>query len=172
MSILKSKYFIIIAAVLAGLLVFVFMYFEPHKLFIDEKSSEVMKGEVFSLEEETAKEINASNESATSTTVPMKSQWRSREHKTSGDVLLTKDNETVYVRFEKLKTDNGPDLKVYIAKDLQDDGTPIDFVNLGDLKANIGDANYAVPKEINIADYNYVIIWCKRFSVSFADAEI
>ena len=50
-----------------------------------------------------------------------------------------------------------------------DDGPHLD---LGALKANKGDQNYAIPPGADVADYSSVSIWCARFAVSFAAAEL
>lgn len=157
--------------VLIALGIFVVVYFEPQALFIDKESNQTIQGTIITKTQPTTPGQDTT--SLPETTQPAKSQWVSREHQTSGDVFLTEDQDGKrYVRFENLSTDNGPDLKVYIAKSLKSDGEPIDFVDLGDLVANKGDANYLIPDDVKIEEYNHVVIWCKRFSVSFADAAI
>ena len=52
---------------------------------------------------------------------------------------------------------------------LFDDGQ---HTSLGGLKGNIGDQNYPIPADVNLADYRSVSIWCDRFSVSFGAAEL
>ena len=89
-------------------------------------------------------------------------------HKTSGNVQILSDSENTYIRFEDFETTNGPDLYVYLAEDLNADS----FVDLGKLKGNIGNQNYEINEEVDFSDYNYVLIWCKRFSVLFGSAEI
>ena len=50
-----------------------------------------------------------------------------------------------------------------------DDGA---YLDLGVLKANKGDQNYAIPAAAELGDYSSVSIWCARFAVSFAAAEL
>lgn len=50
-----------------------------------------------------------------------------------------------------------------------DDGA---YLDLGALKANKGDQNYVIPAGADLADYRSVSIWCARFAVSFAAAEL
>jgi len=45
-----------------------------------------------------------------------------------------------------------------------------DFVNLGELKGNLGDQNYEIPAGVDLAEFNTVEIWCERFSVGFGSA--
>jgi hypothetical protein len=100
----------------------------------------------------------------------------SYEHQTSGSASLIALAEGGFViRFEDLDTSDGPDLHVYLS--------PLDHtagmtafgrssVELGELKGNRGNQNYAVPSDIKLADYRSVVIWCKRFSVAFGAAPL
>jgi len=44
------------------------------------------------------------------------------------------------------------------------------FVDLGVIKGNIGDQNYTLGSDLDLAKYRAVSIWCKRFSVNFGAA--
>jgi len=46
------------------------------------------------------------------------------------------------------------------------------FVDLGVLKGNIGDQNYVLGSDLDLAKYRAVSIWCKRFSVNFGAAAL
>jgi hypothetical protein len=72
------------------------------------------------------------------------------------------------LRLEDLVVTNGPDLYVYLSTDK----SASDFVNLGRLKANIGNQNYPIPMETDISKYHTVLIWCRAFSVLFGSAEL
>src|SRR4030095_320743 len=80
------------------------------------------------------------------------------------------------LRFTNFETSNGPDVHVYLvaAADASDSATVTraGFVELGDLKGNIGDQNYELPASVDLARYRAVTIWCKRFSVNFATAPL
>jgi hypothetical protein len=89
-------------------------------------------------------------------------------HPASGEVKIITSGDVKIVRYENFKTINGPDLYVYLSKDLQ----AKEFVNLGKLKATEGNINYEVYKEINLKDYPYIIVWCKAFGVLFNSADI
>ena len=73
-----------------------------------------------------------------------------------------------FLRLEQFETDNGPDLKVYLVNSATGDVS--DFVSLGDLKGNIGDQNYEIPADVDLAVYDTVLIWCVRFSSAFGEA--
>jgi Electron transfer DM13 len=72
------------------------------------------------------------------------------------------------LRLEDLVVTNGPDLYVYLSTDK----SASDFVNLGRLKANIGNQNYPIPDGTDLTKYDTVLIWCRAFSVLFGSAEL
>jgi Electron transfer DM13 len=158
----------VLALLGAALLVFVLAYFEPQKLFIDDRVSEALP-----------------TPPATAPAVPgaprpvptlSDARFRSHEHATSGRarVLAYADGRR-YVRFEDFHTSNGPALKVYLsAAPATGPGDTFDdrFVDLGDLKGNIGPQNYAIPREVRLNRYRSVVVWCKRFAVAFAAASL
>jgi Electron transfer DM13 len=72
------------------------------------------------------------------------------------------------LRLENLVVTNGPDLYVYLSTDK----SASDFVNLGRLKANIGNQNYPIPTGTDMTKYDTVLIWCRAFSVLFGSAEL
>ena len=72
------------------------------------------------------------------------------------------------LRLEELVVTNGPDLYVYLSTDK----SASDFVNLGRLKANIGNQNYLIPAGTDLSKYDTVLIWCRAFSVLFGSAEL
>ncbi|MFJ3203823.1 DM13 domain-containing protein [Streptomyces sp. NPDC086989] len=104
----------------------------------------------------------------------------SHEHTTTGTAELVRLPDGSYtLRLANLDTSNGPDLRVWLTDApvkegvdgwrVFDDGK---HVSLGKLKGNKGDQNYAVPAEVNVADYSSVTIWCDRFDVSFGAAPL
>jgi hypothetical protein len=46
------------------------------------------------------------------------------------------------------------------------------FIDLGSLKGNIGDQNYDVPANVDLAKYRAATIWCARFNVNFGTAPL
>ena len=99
-----------------------------------------------------------------------------RSHPTSGTAVVLGDGSGQrFLRFEGFETDNGPDLNVYLSTALPDAEAgdfDEDFVDLGDLKGNIGDQNYEIPPDVDLARYQTVVIWCVRFSVAFGAAPL
>lgn len=99
-----------------------------------------------------------------------------RSHPTSGVADVLNDGSTQrFLRFEDFETDNGPDLNVYLSTapaGADTDAFDDDFIDLGDLKGNIGTQNYEIPADVDLDRYSTVVIWCVRFGVAFGAAEI
>lgn len=83
----------------------------------------------------------------------------------SGTVKI--DDKNV-MTFENFSTNNGPDLKVYISKDLQASS----YIRVGDLKSASGAQTYQVPGNPDYGQYKYVLIWCEQFTVLFGSAKL
>ena len=83
---------------------------------------------------------------------------------------------TRVLRLTSFSTSNGPDVHVYMvaADDAKDAATvkQAGFVDLGEIKGNIGDQNYTLGSDLDLAKYRAVSIWCKRFSVNFGAAAL
>jgi len=98
------------------------------------------------------------------------------DHGTSGTVVLLEDaTGTRFVRLENLDTSNGPDLFVYLStapSDGPEDQFDDDFVNLGRLEGNVGNSNYVIPSDTDLARYASVVIWCDRFDSAFGAAPL
>jgi hypothetical protein len=80
------------------------------------------------------------------------------------------------IRFTNFKTSNGPDVHIYMvaAADATDNvSVPRSgFIDLGSIKGNIGDQNYALAPDVDLSKYRTVSVWCKRFSVNFGAAPL
>lgn len=46
------------------------------------------------------------------------------------------------------------------------------FVDLGALKGNVGSQSYPIPKTVDVSNYRTAVVWCQRFSESFATADL
>jgi len=133
--------------------------FRPERLFINQKVNEQFP---------TASAASSQLASG---------QFHSSAHETKGTatVFQLADNKKT-LRLTNFSTSNGPDVHVYLvavadAKD-NDTVTKSEFVDLGSMKGNIGDQNYELPANTDLAKYHAVTIWCKRFSVNFGTAPL
>lgn len=99
-------------------------------------------------------------------------------HWAQGSVTIYQlpDNSKV-MRFEDFEAANGPDLRVIIsaadnpltAEDVRLNNLDLE---LGRLKGNIGSQNYTIPAQIDLQQYNSVVIYCRSFGVVFSSAPI
>jgi glutamine cyclotransferase len=89
-------------------------------------------------------------------------------HPASGQVRIVESDGKKFIRYENYKTINGPDIQIWLAKDLKGSA----YINLGPLKATEGNINYEVPAGTKIEDYRYVLTWCEDFSVLFNSADL
>lgn len=97
-------------------------------------------------------------------------------HWGEGTVNLVQDqNGTYYLSFENVEIANGPSLVVYLSDKTSFSGTrddPGNYFSLGGLPANIGTFNIELPSEVNVEEFNSVLIWCDPFSVVFTWATL
>jgi hypothetical protein len=89
-------------------------------------------------------------------------------HPASGNVQLLSTTNGTVIRYEDFETINGPNLHVYLSKDLD----AKDFVDLGPIKGTKGNINYTVPEGVSLSEYPYVMYWCVPFGVLFNYAEV
>ena len=98
-------------------------------------------------------------------------------HETRGTAAIYRlpDGRRV-LRFSDFETSNGPDVQVYLvaADDASDNDTvkQAGFVHVAALKGNVGDQNYDLPADVDLARYRSVTIWCRRFGVNFGTAAL
>ena len=104
-------------------------------------------------------------------------QFYSILHPTEGTATIYQMPDGARIlRFTSFSTSNGPDVHVYmVASDDAKDAAAVEkagFVDLGVIKGNIGDQNYTLRSDLDLAKYRAVSIWCKRFSVNFGAAPL
>lgn len=89
-------------------------------------------------------------------------------HKVSGTAKVFEENGRKELRLENFTSTNGPDLRVYLSKDLGASA----FISLGSLKSVNGNQNYVITGMPDFAEYKHVLIWCEQFTVLFGSANI
>jgi DNA-binding beta-propeller fold protein YncE len=92
--------------------------------------------------------------------------FQSNAHPVSGTAKIYTSPSGNKLYLQNFSTDNGPDLKVYLSKDISAN----DFLDLGKIKSTNGNQLYDLPAIPNLNTYKYVLIWCKQFSVLFGNA--
>jgi hypothetical protein len=98
-------------------------------------------------------------------------------HPTAGTATIYRlRNGDRILRFTNFSTSNGPNVHVYLvaADDAKDSATvkSATSIDLGTIKGNIGDQNYALGTDLDLSKYRTVSIWCKRFAVNFGAAPL
>ncbi len=84
----------------------------------------------------------------------------------SGQVkIFLKDNKYI-LSLENFLTTNGPDLKVYISKEM----FPANFIKLGNLQSTNGNQLYDIPGTPDFTIYKYVQIHCEQYNHLFGYA--
>jgi hypothetical protein len=71
--------------------------------------------------------------------------------------------------FTEFDVDPGAAVEVYLTPGT---GDVSDRVELGGLKGNVGDQQYAVPAGTDLRRYDSVVLWCTPFTVRIATAEL
>jgi Electron transfer DM13 len=98
-------------------------------------------------------------------------------HPTTGTATIYRlaDGDRI-LRFTNFRTSNGPDVHVYLvaADDARDNASVLHagFIDLGTIKGNIGDQNYALGADVDLSKYRAVSVWCKRFNINFGVAPL
>ncbi|MEU4537499.1 DM13 domain-containing protein [Streptosporangium sp. NPDC023825] len=166
--------------------------FQPWRLFTTVEVNEALPaaaaspGPQATRQDETGEPARATETRATETAQDQEPKvlatgtFISHEHETEGRarVLELSDGSRV-LRIENLDTSDGPDLRVWLSDQPVKKGNAGWFnlddgkhLELGDLKGNRGNANYAIPAGADLDSLRSVTIWCKRFGVSFGAAAL
>jgi hypothetical protein len=105
--------------------------------------------------------------------------FHGKVHQTSGRATIYQEPDgNLVLRLTNFKTSNGPDVHVILiaAKDAEDDAnflkSDTSRVELGALKGNEGDQNYAIPKGTDLVKFQTVSIYCERFNANFGAAPL
>jgi hypothetical protein len=98
----------------------------------------------------------------------------------AGTAVVLSDGAQRFVRFEDdFSTTNGPDLFVFLGTGSGRYDDPVEYIELGVLRGNIGSQNYEVPavhpgtgEPIDLSVFDHVAVWCRRFDATFAIARV
>jgi hypothetical protein len=151
----RLRRFMIAALIAAPLLLAGTAWFQPYKLFVDDRVDESA--------------VAADRELA-------RGEFRSLEHDTTGAAVVTVDAAGGRVlRLAELDTSNGPDLRVILSSAALSDDARVwgdDYIEVARLKGNVGSQNYELPADVDLTRYGRVVIWCDRFDVGFGVADL
>ena len=156
------KHETLIYSLVAFAVVIAWAAFRPERLFVNAKVDE---------------SLPAMNSGNTSEALVASGKFHGVAHDSSGEASIYQlaDGKRI-LRLTNFTTSNGPDVHVYLvaAKDATDSDTvkKSGFREIGSLKGNIGDQNYELPPDLDLAKYRAVTIWCQRFGVNFGTAPL
>src|SRR5207245_3390596 len=146
---------VILAAVVA------WAAFRPERLFVNAKVNENLPTLATTVSE----------------TILASGSFHGVAHNSSGNASIHElpDGKRI-LRFTNFETSNGPDVHVFLvaASDATDSEMvkKAGFREIGSLKGNIGDQNYEIPANVDLAKYHADTIWSQRFRVNFATAPL
>ena len=89
-------------------------------------------------------------------------------HTASGTASIYDNGGVKVVVLDPYSSQNGPDLKIYLSKD----DKASDYVSLGKLKSTTGKQVYGIPAGVNINQFGFAHVWCEKYTVVFAIAEL
>ncbi len=93
--------------------------------------------------------------------------FKNGAHATSGTAKLIKDKDgKKFLLLENLKSDPGPDVRLYLATSL----TATDYTEITKTVTN-GNVRLAVPATTKDSQ-KFVLVWCEDFAVLFGSAEL
>lgn len=94
-------------------------------------------------------------------------------HRGSGTATILQQGDRRVLRFTDFEVTNGPDLHVYLVNDTtgRREGDFGEYLDLGSLKGNVGDQNYEISADVDLSQFNGIIIYCQPFHVTFSIAE-
>lgn len=84
----------------------------------------------------------------------------------TGGAKVFKENDTFTLQLLNVNISNGPDLHVYISKEV----LPVNFIDLGKLKSTMGNQVYDIPGNPDFTQYKYALIHCQQYNHLFGSA--
>ena len=171
-----------VATLIAGA-TFVVLWFEPQALFLDDEVDEppptrevLVLGGTDAVPDEVVPGATTTPTPATGVVAAGALRGVEGHDVRAGEAQLHRlDDGSHVLRLDGLDVENGPDLKVYLSAAPADgdvDAHDDDYVGLGGLSGNIGSSNYEIPDDVDLDRYRTAVIWCERFSVGFAVAQL
>lgn len=103
--------------------------------------------------------------------------WQSQEFKVKGEWTIESRSDGDYlVLSEEFKTRNAPDLKFFVTPAGYETVTGKNATNgarlIAKLNSNKGAQEYKIPADVNLADYNSLILHCEQYSKLWASTPL
>jgi Electron transfer DM13 len=84
----------------------------------------------------------------------------------TGKAAVVVNNGSYSLALEDVMISRGPDLHVYLSKELQ----PVNFIDLGKLKSTAGNQLYTISGAPDITQYKYALVHCQQYNHLFGSA--
>jgi Electron transfer DM13 len=112
--------------------------------------------------------------SPSATPAAQSGQFVTVEHATQGTAQIVTENSKRYLVLDQaFMTSEGPDLFVLLHREkMPHTYDAQSYISLGALQQVKGAQRYAIPDDLNLADFQSAVIWCRQFSATFAYAPI
>jgi hypothetical protein len=98
-----------------------------------------------------------------------------QEKATTGRARILNINGKNYLEFDRtFRTGEGPDVKIILHRN---SSIPLNireenYLTLAPIKSFSGAQRYAIPENVNLANYKSVGIWCEEFNATFGYASL
>ncbi|MEO5685084.1 MAG: DM13 domain-containing protein [Chitinophagaceae bacterium] len=86
----------------------------------------------------------------------------------TGTAKVVLQNGKYILALENVNISNGPDLHVYLSKEVQ----PVNFIDLGKLKSTSGNQLYDINGSPDFVAYKYALVHCQQYNHLFGSAEL
>lgn len=86
----------------------------------------------------------------------------------TGTATIFNKNGQLSLLLKDFSTNNGPDLHVYLSKEMQ----PVHFIDLGRLKSTMGNQVYTITGMPDFGTYQFALIHCQQYNHLFGSAEL
>ena len=86
----------------------------------------------------------------------------------TGSEKIYSMNNMHTLALENVYISNGPDLHVYISKEI----FPVNYIDLGRLKSTMGNQVYEIPGNPDFTQFKYALIHCQQYNHLFGSAEL
>lgn len=86
----------------------------------------------------------------------------------SGMATVYTKNGNFILALENMSISNGPQLHVYLSKEVQ----PVNFIDLGPLQSTLGNQLYNIPGSPDFSVYKYALVHCKKYNHLFGSAKL
>lgn len=86
----------------------------------------------------------------------------------TGNAKVYLQNGTYVLKLEGVTISNGPDLHVYLSKEVQ----PVNFIDLGRLQSTGGNQVYNINGNPDFTQYKYALVHCQQYNHLFGSAQL